>query len=602
MAADLDADEAGCPVCDRPVTEEWQCPECGWTLQTPWRAARLDHAARADFQSQLGAKRIEYDTRIVARIAAEPGPYAACVRGGPPTAREWAAARRAAAADVAGAVDEDTLCARLRSLLSGLTPDAEATVTEVGPRGIAVLGLRLDQHGTPTVTQDGAITDWSRLVPGLPVTGPERYFRLAAGSKLAWSDGQPGDPLALISRPATRPARQSMVICRPAGWAVLEQTARVLAARTGDTPVRITAAPEGEPILATLAELAATAPLTRAYRLLIAEIDGDSGIVRTHGKHLFAPGDLPGARARLSLRRLPGDRLATILAIFADGGADEPMALYSAPVSVGAAFQLHASLQGPGRIQITQPEATPEPRASWRQVHASLPERIDVTTTPADLVCAIDLTGTEEMVRDRQRLVGELLTQLAAEYPDPGSLRVAVLTCRDHEFGPNEKENVVATFGPSCADEAAAWLAARPAEQPRYPWAAPVEDLLDGACLLLESSRREGRAARVLTVTGKPPHPGRQDPYAPHDLQRLHPCPRRYDWRSSVARLTREAARCVTVSEEVHPDQPAPLIWQQLGPYGLHALATATPRRLGEDLGLLIRSGQRIPIPLTDWK
>jgi hypothetical protein len=365
--------------------------------------------------------------------------------------------------------------------------------------------------------------------------------------------------------------------------------------------VRVTAAPEAEPVLALLTELAATAPLTRAYQLLIADID-DSGKVRAHGQQLFAPGDRPGAQARLSLRRLPGDRMATTLAIFADGGTSEPMALYSAPVTAGAAFQLSALLAGPGRVQITEPEATTEPLASWQRVRAALPERVDVTTGPADLVCAVDLTGTEEMVRDRRRLVSDLLTLLAAEYPGPGSLRVAVLTCRDHEYGPDEKENVIATFGPASVSEAATWLAARPAEPPRYPWATPVEDLLDSACLLLEPSRRKGRAARVLTVTGKPPHPGRQDPYAPSDLQRLHPCPRRYDWRFSVAQLTRAAARCVTVSEVVRPDQPAPLIWQQLGPHGLHSLATATPRRLGEDLGLLVPPEQRIPIPLTDWK
>jgi hypothetical protein len=601
-AADLDAVEAGCPVCGRAAGERSQCPGCDWTLRTPWRAGRLDHAARTDFQARLSAKRLEYDARIVARIAAEPGPYATCVRGGPPTVRQWAAARLAAAADGAGAADEETLRARLRALLAGLTPDSETTVTEVGQHGIAVLRLRLDQHGTPTAIQDGDIADWSMLIPRLPATGPERHFRLAAGAELARTDGQPGDPLALIPRPATGPGGQRMVICRPAGWAVLERTAGLLAARSGETPLRAAAGPDATPVLATLAELATAAPLTRAYQLLVADVDADSGAVRTRARQLFAPGDLPGAQAWLPLRRLPGDSATTALAIFADGGTSEPMALYSAPLPASAVFQLEVSLLGPGRVQINQPEAVTENGTFWRRVRASLPQRVDVTTAPADLVCAVDLTGPEELVQGRRQLVIGLLKQLIAEYPEPGRLRVGVLTCRDHEYGPNEKDDVISACGLRPAGEAADWLSAQPAEEPRYIGAAPIEDLLARAYEQLEQGRRQGRAARVLTVAGKPPHPARQDAYAPSDMQRVHPCPHRTDWRFSLARLVQAAARCVTVSDAVHVGQAAPAVWGQLGPHGLHALAAATPRRLGEDLGLLIRPDQRIPIPLPDWK
>jgi hypothetical protein len=148
-----------------------------------------------------------------------------------------------------------------------------------------------------------------------------------------------------------------MVICRPAGWAVLERTAGLLAAKSGETPLRAAAGPDPKPVLATLAELAAAAPLTRAYQLLLADVDGDSGAVRTHASQLFAPGDLPGAQAWLPLRRLPGDHATTALAIFADGSTTEPMALYSAPLPATAAFQLQVSLLGPGHVRIHQPEA-----------------------------------------------------------------------------------------------------------------------------------------------------------------------------------------------------------------------------------------------------
>lgn len=601
-ATNVDGAEARCPVCGRAAGEQARCPECGRTLRTPWRAGRPDHAARTEFEARLRTERLAYDARVVARIANEPGSYATCVRGGPPTARQWADARRAAAADTAGAGDEDTLRARLRKLLASLRPDAETIVTEVGPRGITVLRLRLDQHGTPVAVQDGDIVDWSLLVPGLPATGPGRHYRLAAGAELVRTDGHPGDPLALVGRADAGPGSGRIVICRPAGWDVLERTAGLLAARSGETPLRIAAGPDADPVPAILAELAASGPLTRAYHLLVADIDDDSGIVRTRARHLFAPGDLPGARAWLPLRRLPGDYGTTTLAIFADGNVSEPMALYSATLPATASFQLAVSLGGPGRVQVSQPEAEQKNPASWRRVGASLPP-VDVTTRPADLVCAVDLTGTEEVVQGRRQLVISLLKQLAVEYTEPDRLRAAVLTCRDHEYGPSEKDDVVSGCGLRPAAEAAAWLAAQPAEEPRYLGAAPVEDLLARAYQLLAASRRQKRAARVLTVAGKPPHPARQDPYAPSELQRLHPCPHRADWRFSLDQLTRDvAARCVAVSDAVHAIQAPSPVWRQLGPHGLHALAAVTPRRLGEDLGLLIRPEQHVPLPVPDRK
>jgi hypothetical protein len=40
-------------------------------------------------------------------------------------------------------------------------------------------------------------------------------------------------------------------------------------------------------------------------------------------------------------------------------------------------------------------------------------------------------------------------------------------------------------------------------------------------------------------------------------------------------------------------------IWQDLGHAGLHALPDTDARQVGEDLGVLVRHTQRIPIPLA---
>ncbi len=588
---------AGCPVCARPAGDLERCQRCGWTLRTPWRPGTVTGQARAEFEARLAAARRGYDLRIVARIAADPAPYLDRIRGGPPSPLEWENVRHDAAQDV-DAADEGALRDRLGPLLAALEPDKAATVTEVGPDGIAVIRLRADKHGTPVASQDGTTIAWSSLLPGLPEVSSERHFVLAAGTG--------GDPLpALAGQVAVPP--EGIVVCRPAGWAVLEQAAQQLAA-CPDTLLRATAGPDSAPLLALLAELAAHAPLTRDYRLLVADIDGESGTVTTRTRLLFPVGDLPGAQSLLRLRRLPGDGPETALAVFADGAigtGDEPMVLYSATLPAGRSFRLRVALDGPGRVRIIRPAAREKHPRSWRRVRAAMPARVDVTTTPVDLVCTIDMAAeTEEKADLRRRLVGDLIEQLAGEYEEPGEyeeqgcLRVAVLTCRDHHYAPDrEQERVVRGTGFLPAREAAAWLAVQPGQRIRYPDAAPIEDLLEFAARLLSDSRAAGRAARLLTVAGRCPHPQRQERYSP---DRTLPCPFRYSWRDCLRRLTRDArARCVTVTDAVRDADTAPATWRDLGPHGLHALAAATPRLLGEDLGLLVRPAQRVPVPLS---
>ena len=589
---------AGCPICARLAADQEMCQRCGWTLRTPWRPGTVTTKARTEFEARLAAARRGYDLRIVARIAADPAAWLDLIRGGPPTPLEWENARHDAAQDLADAADERVLCDRLGALLTALKPDEAATVTEVGPDGISVIRLRADKHGTPVAGQDGTTIAWSSLLPGLPEMSSERHFVLAAGTG--------GDPLPALAGQVAA-AREGIVVCRPAGWGVLEQAAQSLASGP-DTLLRAIAGPDSGPLLALLAELAACAPLTRDYRLLVADIDGESGTVTTRTRLLFPVGDLPGAQSLLRLRRLPGGGPETALAVFADdavGTGDEPMALYSAKLPAGRSFRLRVALDGPGRVRIIRPAVREKLPRSWRRVRAAMPARVDVTSTPIDLVCAIDMAAeTEEKADLRRRLVGGLIEQLAGEYEEPGEyeeqgcLRVAVLTCRDHHYAPGrERDRVVQATGFLPAHEAAAWLAAQPGQRIRYPDAAPIEDLLEFASRLLADSRPGGRAARLLTVAGRCPHPRRQEQYSPdHTL----PCPFRYSWRECLRRLTRDArARCVTVTDALRDPVTAPATWRDLSPHGLHALTATTPRLLGEDLGLLVRPAQRIPIPLS---
>jgi hypothetical protein len=173
-----------------------------------------------------------------------------------------------------------------------------------------------------------------------------------------------------------------------------------------------------------------------------------------------------------------------------------------------------------------------------------------------------------------------------------------VLTCRHHHYAPGrEQEPVVQNSGFLPAREAAAWLDAQPAHGVKNPDAAPVEDLLEFAARLLADSPAAGRATRLLTVAGRRPHPRQHELYSPDHLL---PCPFRYSWRDSLRRLADEAqAHCVAVTDALEDPVTAPATWRHLGPHGLHALTATTPRLLGEDLGLLVRPAQRVPIPLS---
>jgi hypothetical protein len=598
-----DTAPARCPVCGRPAARQSECAECGWPLRSPWRAGPVDEAMRADFKARLAVARRRYDTRIVARVSAELGPYAACVRHGPPTAQEWADARRAAHADVATAADDGGLRTALGGLLSRLAAQTTATVIEVGVAGITLLLLQLDPHGTPTVSPVADTVPWSSLLARVPGLAAERYFLMAAGADLTPADGRLGDPLAIVPQPRATPGDAALVVCRPAGWAVFERTAALLAARQGEVPLRVTARADSEPIFSLLTDLAARWPLTRSYQLLVADIDGRSGAVRTHTRQLFAVGDLPGVQSTVPLRRLPGDDAETALAIFADGGG-EPMALYSAPPSAEVSFQLQATLEGPGRVRITLPQGTERHQRPWPEVRAAMPSRVNATAAPADLVCAVHLAGPDEEVHARQRLAVELLALLADECRDPDHYRVGVVICGDHEFGkPGDPQLMIRGSGFQPPGKAAAWLAAQRPEPPGYRVAAPVEDLLHVAAAMLLDSRAQNRAARLLTIANRPPHPPGDEAHAAwHPL----PCPHQYRWSRAMKQLTGPAAaRCVAVYDTRNPD-PNPMVvreqratWRAIGPDGVHALPSASPRLLGEELGLLVSPSQRIPVPLS---
>jgi hypothetical protein len=545
--------EVRCPVCGRQVRAQGtqaSCAECGWPLNTPLRAGMLTTEMRQEFGKRLRQARKDQAKR-----------------------------------------DERTLEAVLGEVIASVRPDREATVIEVGLDRIEMVTAYLDVMDSPQV-RDGWSVDWTSVLPDLPAGEQDRHARLIDGVT-----GLGHDRIAALLRDRLPPwpDNGALVVCRAAGGQVLEAAAEAVTRATRPAPRLLhVAGTNGTPARSMLAEAAAKAPLRRPYYLLTAAVDARTGDVHLRPRQLFAVGARPGAEATLTLRRMPGDAADTTLAIFAGNGrADwskvKPLAMYQVPVVPS----FRAVLGGPGRVQITKPAREVEP-STWAQVYRRIPSRVATTSSPVDLVCAIDLSGPVEVVLKRKGLVRDLIQLLVNEYPDERQLRVAIVTCTDHVFGRGrgkEDQPVTDRSELGSAAEALAWLATTEGVNRKDFHCTPVEDLLQESLNLLTPRRRP----RLITLAGRPPHP------YPQRADGTMACPLKFDWRLIVGELDGLGARYAVVVDALPPVRaPERADWNRLGPAGQYSLPTATARQVVEGLGLLAGHDQRIPLPLSD--
>lgn len=553
--------EPRCPVCGRPAGKQPSCAECGWVLYTRPLAGSVTPAMRQEFDMQLSRAR---------KVRAEQ--------------------------------DDRALAAALSEAIGELRTGRETAVIEVGPERIEMTYAFLDAAESPQV-RSGWKANWASLLPNLPGGQQGRQAQLSAG--------QPGlndEQVAKLVRarfPAVGGAG-ALVVCRPAGWRVLEVAGRAVA-RATRPPARVlpVAGPGATPIRTLLAEAAASAPLRQGYYLLTATVNAASGDVRLRPRLLFAAGTKPGADAEVPLRRMPGDLSDTTLAVFAGDGITDwttalPVALFQVPVPADPQPRARVRLAGPGRVEFAATaRAQPLAPDTWAKVCRRVPRRVSTTASPVDLVCAVDLSGAFEAVRLRKKVAGDLIQLLDNEYQQPGELRVAIVTCTDHVFGADrgaEFQPVTDTSRPVSAADALRWLAAKEGVNPLDRHCTPVEDLLDEACFLLKHSAPNGRRPRLLTLAGRPPHP------FPQRAGRMVACPRRISWEQVVRDLDTAQVRYAVVTDARMPDSNDPDrgLWARLGPAGRYGLAVANARQVAEGLGLLAAPDQHIPIPLSE--
>jgi hypothetical protein len=601
-----DTRPSACPVCGLAGGRAQTCAECGWTLRTAMRLGPVTEQLRADFDARLNMARRRFDACAAALVSTDPDRLARWIRGGLPDRAEWAAAVRDAAAACAGAIGEDAACTAFTATLRGLADGAAVVIVEVGPEGIGVTRAAMDRLGTPLLRSELPTAPWTELLPILSAHQDERFFQLAGGIA-----GLDRDLLAKHLANAVpsgavpaEAAGQTMVICQPAGWRILEDAARDVVERTaGATLVRVTGWTAERNGLT--GSLRARMPLLRGYDVVVATIAPATGAVTLGTRKLFRPGDVQGAESGLTLRRVPGDRDATTLAVVVAGDAlpadgttthgsgPDVVSLHELPPADEPVYRVRAVLDGPGRVRFTEPRGVTLLGRPWPEMSAAIPRRVDVRPGPVDLVCALELAGERRQVDQRRDLVRDLLEYLADEYSDPDQLRVGLLGCTDHVFAPGEEKRRVVRRQPlGDPAEAQVALANFKGDRIRYADAAPLEDLLHEAHRMLTPSRAEGRSARLLLVAGRRAHPK----VLGQDM--VQPCPFGCDWSRLIRGLAQSSVAVVAVVDAMPGRTARNRFWADVGQAGLHALGDTSVRGVGADLGLSVRRSQRIGLPL----
>jgi hypothetical protein len=561
---------------------------------------------RADFDLRLDAACRWFDARAAARVSADPGRIAPWIRGGPPDPAEWAAALSDAAAGAAGAVGEETACAALTAALGDLAAGTETVIVEVGPEGIAVTRAALDRLGTALLRSEPPVVPWSALLPVLSADEDERLFQLAGGIARLDRDllDRYLDNAVLPGISLAETVGETTVICQPAGWRILEDAARhVVAGVAGATLVRVVGRPTDRNGL--VGSLRARKPLLRGYGVVVAAIAPATGAVTLGTRPLFKPGSVRGAESVLTLRRAPGDRDATTLAVAVAGDARsagetagdgvnlDVVSLHEVPLPDEPVYRVRAVLDAPGRVRFTEPRGVTPLARTWSEVIAAIPRRVDLRTGPVDLVCALELAGDREQVSRRRDLVRDLLEQVADDYQEPEAVRVGLLGCTDHVFGPGEEKRRVVRRQPlGTPADALLALANFRCDEVRYADAAPVEDLLHEAYRMLGGSQAEGRSAGLLLVAGRRAHPRILG------ADKVQPCPFGCDWRRLVHGLAESGVSVVTVADVMPGRAARKGFWADVGRAGLHALPDTSAREVAADLGVIVRRGQRIGLPL----
>jgi hypothetical protein len=463
---------------------------------------------------------------------------------------------------------------RVRKPLSNVLAELIASfgerlvVAEIDAAGLRIFEIRVDDLGTPYLTRRAA-AKW----PTLTASG-EQVLDAVRGLARELIPAEEADPF---------------VVLLGAGGA--EQEACLRALTQWRPSAQIVEAP-GTPAEGLLRDLIAGSPLRQAYDLIVARERAKDGRLELVGRHLFDPGAKPGTTAQVTVTCT--DSAGMLLAVSAWTGPLQPSGLLSvdhAPLAPGR-HSLRAVLERPGVVRFPGiPGLQPDTRP-WAEVTATVPARLRPPAGPAHLVCAIETTGTAAELEARCHWAGCLLDVLDERCHDPRP-QVSIVGYGTHVFGIKHPHHALPNVAVWSASPARARIALESLEptEPTYPNAAQLEDVLAETSTRLLPQPADTRTA-LLTIGARPPHPARSG------LDRVPPCPARYDWPDLLRELEqRHDLRSAVICDTLPTSPSSP--WHRLGSAALCQVDAVNVDELTIRLGLVLPSSAALVLPFV---
>jgi hypothetical protein len=434
---------------------------------------------------------------------------------------------------------EDEVHAALSDALARLTGNKRFTVVEFGAAGATIVRVYRDENGTPRPEEPRPEVRASAL------RSPDAFYReLNPVFILRTSDTLPGELPKLLPEPMD----MELTVGRPGRRGV-----PVFECRT--------------PLKDLIKAAIRVSPLVLGYELAVLTPLPDGRLDLT-SRPLFPVGAETGHEVRFQVRCETTDGEGIAFAVVTREHRPDipprdrelqPVQIQTAAVTPGT-YQVTARLDRPGRVVFNGvPDLLDLPggrrmlRPAWEERRLSIPERL-VGAEPVHLVCLIEVSGGEELLRGRIEWLAKLINEAESS---TRRLKVSVLSYGPHSVSwavDEEPYRLLAWQSPGqAAEQALRGLVDRVSDEREYLDAAQLECVLEGLARHLPEC--EGRPV-LVTTGGRPPHPPGMDTDTG-----IIPCPDRVDWAAQVERI----GALGTSFGALRDQRSRGVIWRELG-------------------------------------
>lgn len=476
-----------------------------------------------------------------------------------------------------GESDSEVGLAELSALIARLKVGEALTIAELRTEEVTRWNVRTDRCGTPCVSFESIA--WTALRHDDAPEDPEFLHFIAP-------TGEAPLLLAKGEEDSDTPGTNHTLQMALGAF----RHARQLAPGTGPSVDDL------------LREATARVPLSQWYELVLLE-RALSGRLELTGLQLFEPGTLRDDARTFWVRCEPSGPGGTTFAVVARDGPHVSglVSMASAKLPPGR-YNVTATLRRPGVVRF---DGLPTPvhadTRSWTEVRSTVPDRIG-DFGPANLIVAVEVSGSEDQVAAHLDRAGQLIGNVARDAEGPVRFSLIAYSAHTHDLRLDDDPVTVLAW----ADREQAVLAHLPVlrerartRQDRYTRAASIECMLAETARLLQTRQTrlgQGHPAGrpvLVTVGSRVAFPAYRDPYS-----EILPCPWRHDWRSFYRWL-----------KEDHPEMAFGSIcggdldasvWRLLGTDANAELVALDVLQFAAELRLLRPPEEHVPFPMVD--